>query len=215
MFVGRHVYNCHLAIFWKFNSVPDVSNVLKLPTPILLEVSLSTMGTVFVGFHLRIRQHIIYFHWSSPFQNYLAIFPFTIVFYFLFFLNFRIPIARNLIILLFLSLIKSIPKLSLYFSFVLEVSHSYNSYSHHSVFSSIALFHLTQIWTPRSNYYHFYKRSQQSHTFQKRRKKSNSRALGYLHVSRISSFDFRVRRSNILMKHWEIIKTKWKVKRIS
>ena len=82
------------------------------------------------------------------------------------------------------SLIKSIPKLSLYLSFlVLEVSHSYNSYSHHSVFSSIALFHLTQIWTPRSNYYHFYKRSQQSHTFQKRRKKSNSRALGYLHVS--------------------------------
>ena len=81
------------------------------------------------------------------------------------------------------SLIKSIPKLSLYFSFLdLEVSHSYNSYSHHSVFSSIALFHLTQIWTPRSNYYHFYKRSQQSHTFQKRRKKSNSRALGYLHV---------------------------------
>ena len=81
------------------------------------------------------------------------------------------------------SLIKSIPKLSLYFSFLdLEVSHSYNLYSHHSVFSSIALFHLTQIWTPRSNYYHFYKRSQQSHTFQKRRKKSNSRALGYLHV---------------------------------
>ena len=33
------------------------------------------------------------------------------------------------------SLIKSIPKLSFYFSFlVLEVSHSYNSYSHHSVF---------------------------------------------------------------------------------
>ena len=82
------------------------------------------------------------------------------------------------------SLIKSIPKLSLYFSFLdLEVSHSYNLYSHHYVFSSIALFHLTQIWTPRSNYYHFYKRSQQSHTFQKRRKKSNSRALGYLHVS--------------------------------
>ena len=81
------------------------------------------------------------------------------------------------------SLIKSIPKLSLYFSFLdLEVSHSYNLYSHHSVFSSIALFHLIQIWTPRSNYCHFYKRSQQSHTFQKRRKKSNSRALGYLHV---------------------------------
>ena len=139
------VYNCHLAIFWKFNSVPDVSNVLKLPTPILLEVSLSTMGTVFVGFHLRLRQHIISYH--------------------------------------IFSLIKSIPKLSLYFSFLdLEVSHSYNSYSHHSVFSSIALFHLTQIWTPRSNYYHFYKRSQQSHTFQKRRKKSNRRALGYLHV---------------------------------
>ena len=100
-FVGRHVYNCHLAIFWKFNSVPDVSNVLKLPTPILLEVSLSTMGTVFVGFHLRLRQHIIYFHWLSPFQNYLAIFLFTIVLYFLLFLNFRIPMTRNLIILLF------------------------------------------------------------------------------------------------------------------
>ena len=68
------VYNCQLAIFWKFNSVPDVSNLLKLPTPILLEVSLSTMGTVFVRFHFRLRQHIVYFHWSSPFQNYLSIF---------------------------------------------------------------------------------------------------------------------------------------------
>ena len=61
-FVGRHVYNCHLAMFRNVNSVPDVSNLLKLSTPILLEVSLSTMGTVFVGFHLRLRQHIIYFH---------------------------------------------------------------------------------------------------------------------------------------------------------
>ena len=88
------------------------------------------------------------------------------------------------------SLIKSIPKLSLYFSFLdLEVSHSYNLYSHHSVFSSIALFHLTQIWTPRSNYYHFYKRSQQSHTFQKRRKTSNSRALGCVHVWKGSILD--------------------------
>ena len=104
IFVGRHVYNCHLAIFWKFNSVPDVSNVLKLPTPILLEVSLSTMGTVFVGFHLRLRQHIIYFHWSSPFQNYLSIFPFL-------FLKFRIPTIRTLIILFFLPLLSStLPK---------------------------------------------------------------------------------------------------------
>ena len=103
-FVGRHVYNCHLAIFWKFNSVPDVSNLLKLPTPILLEVSLSTMGTVFVGFHLRLRQHIIYFHWSSPFQNYLSIFPFL-------FLKFRIPTTRTLIILFFLPLLSStLPK---------------------------------------------------------------------------------------------------------
>ena len=103
-FVGRHVYNCHLAIFWKFNSVPDVSNVLKLPTPILLEVSLSTMGTVFVGFHLRLRQHIIYFHWSSPFQNYLSIFPFLI-------LKFRIPTTCTLIILFFLPLLSStLPK---------------------------------------------------------------------------------------------------------
>ena len=104
IFVGRHVYNCHLAIFWKFNSVPDVSNVLKLPTPILLEVSLSTMGTVFVGFHLRLRQHIIYFHWSSPFQNYLSIFPFLI-------LKFRIPTTRTLTILFFLPLLSStLPK---------------------------------------------------------------------------------------------------------
>mgnify|MGYP003341084239 CR=1 FL=1 len=98
------VINCHLAIFWKFNSVPDVSNVLKLPTPILLEVSLSTMGTVFVGFHLRLRQHIIYFHWSSPFQNYLSIFPFLI-------LKFRIPTTCALIILFFLPLLSStLPK---------------------------------------------------------------------------------------------------------
>ena len=62
MFVGRHVYNCHLAMFRNLNSVPDVSNLLKLPTPILLEVSLSTMGTVFVRFHFRLRQHIVYFH---------------------------------------------------------------------------------------------------------------------------------------------------------
>ena len=111
IFVGRHVYNCHLAIFWKFNSVPDVSNLLKLPTPILLEVSLSTMGTVFVRFHFRLRQHIVYFHWSSPFQTYLSISPFTIVFYFLLFLNFRIPITRNLIILFFLPLLSStLPK---------------------------------------------------------------------------------------------------------
>ena len=104
IFVGRHVYNCHLAIFWKFNSVPDVSNVLKLPTPILLEVSLSTMGTVFVGFHLRLRQHIIYFHWSSPFRNYLSIFPFLI-------LKFRIPTTRTLTILFFLPLLSStLPK---------------------------------------------------------------------------------------------------------
>ena len=104
IFVGRHVYNCHLAIFWKFNSVPDVSNLLKLPTPILLEVSLSTMGTVFVGFHLRFRQHIIYFHWSSPFQNYLSIFPFLI-------LKFRIPTTRTLTILFFLPLLSStLPK---------------------------------------------------------------------------------------------------------
>ena len=98
------VINCHLAIFWKFNSVPDVSNLLKLPTPILLEVSLSTKGTVFVGFHLRFRQHIIYFHWSSPFQNYLSIFPFL-------FLKFRIPTIRTLIILFFLPLLSStLPK---------------------------------------------------------------------------------------------------------
>ena len=106
IFVGRHVYNCHLAIFWKFNSVPDVSNVLKLPTPILLEVSLSTMGTVFVGFHLRLRQHydIIYFQLSSPFQNYLSIFPFLI-------LKFRIPTTRTLTILFFLPLLSStLPK---------------------------------------------------------------------------------------------------------
>ena len=109
--MGRHVYNYHMAIFWKFNSVPDVSNLLKVPTPILLEVSLSTMGTVFVGFHLRLRQHIIYFHWSSPFQNYLSIFLFTGVFYFLLFLNFRIPINRNRIILFFLPLLSStLPK---------------------------------------------------------------------------------------------------------
>ena len=109
--MGRHVYNCQLAIFWKFNSVPDVSNLLKLPTPILLEVSLSTMGTVFVRFHFRLRQHIVYFHWSSPFQTYLSISPFTIVFHFLLFLNFRIPITRNLIILFFLPLLSStLPK---------------------------------------------------------------------------------------------------------
>ena len=109
--MGRHVYNYHLAIFWKFNSVPDVSNLLKLPTPILLEVSLSTMGTVFVRFHFRLRQHIVYFHWSSPFQTYLSISPFTIVFHFLLFLNFRIPITRNLIILFFLPLLSStLPK---------------------------------------------------------------------------------------------------------
>ena len=105
------VYNCHLAIFWKCNSVPDVSNLLKLPTPILFEVSLSTMGTVFVRFHLRLRQHIICFHCPSPFQNYLSIFPFTIVSYFFLFLNFRIPITRNLIILFFLPLLSStLPK---------------------------------------------------------------------------------------------------------
>ena len=109
--MGRHVYNCQLAIFWKFNSVPDGSNLLKLPTPILLEVSLSTMGTVFVRFHFRLRQHIVYFHWSSPFQTCLSISPFTIVFHFLLFLNFRIPITRNLIILFFLPLLSStLPK---------------------------------------------------------------------------------------------------------
>ena len=62
------------------------------------------MGTVFVGFHLRFRQHIIYFHWSSPFQNYLSIFPFL-------FLKFRIPTIRTLIILFFLPLLSStLPK---------------------------------------------------------------------------------------------------------
>ena len=68
-------------------------------------------GTVFVGFHLRLRQHIIYFHWSSPFQTCLSISPFTIVFHFLLFLNFRIPITCNLIILFFLPLLSStLPK---------------------------------------------------------------------------------------------------------
>ena len=156
--MGRHVYNYHLAIFWKFNSVPDGSNLLKLPTPILLEVSLSTMGTVFVRFHFRLRQHIVYFHWSSPFQTYLSISPFTIVFHFLLFLNFRIPITRNLIILFFLPLLSStLPKSELCAA-------------------------ITTISTLRSNYYHFYIRSQQNLTFQKRRKESNRRALGYLHV---------------------------------
>ena len=110
-FCGSTCIQLSVAILWKFNSVPDGSNLLKLPTPILLEVSLSTMGTVFVGFHLRLRQHIIYFHWSSPFQTCLSISPFTIVFHFLLFLNFRIPITRNLIILFFLPLLSStLPK---------------------------------------------------------------------------------------------------------
>ena len=110
-FCGSTCIQLSVAILWKFNSVPDGSNLLKLPTPILLEVSLSTMGTVFVRFHFRLRQHIVYFHWSSPFQTYLSISPFTIVFHFLLFLNFRIPITRNLIILFFLPLLSStLPK---------------------------------------------------------------------------------------------------------
>ena len=77
--------------------------MLKLPTPILLEVSLSTMGTVFVGFHLRLRQHHI-FSLIKSIPKLSFYFPFL-------FLKFRIPTTRTLIILFFLPLLSStLPK---------------------------------------------------------------------------------------------------------